>query len=50
LTSGEQYYGVGYQDTTRRVPRIDNIQQDLAWTPKIDMDTALRKLFEAYRH
>jgi nucleoside-diphosphate-sugar epimerase len=46
----EQYYGVGYQDTTRRVPRIDNIQQDLAWTPKIDMDTALRKLFEAYRH
>ena len=49
LTSGEQYYGVGYQDTTRRVPRIDNIQQDLAWTPKIDMDTALRKLFEAYR-
>ena len=49
LTSGEQYYGVGYQDTTRRVPRIDNIQQDLAWTPKIDMDTALRKLFDAYR-
>jgi nucleoside-diphosphate-sugar epimerase len=47
--AGEAYYGVGYQDTTRRVPRIDNIHHDLAWAPKIDMDTALRKLFEAYR-
>jgi nucleoside-diphosphate-sugar epimerase len=47
--TGEKYYGVGYQDTTRRVPCIKNINHDLAWAPKIDMNTALHKLFEAYR-
>lgn len=47
--TGEAYYGVGYQDTACRVPRIDNIYQDLAWNPQVDMHTALRKLFESYR-
>ena len=47
--AGENYYGVGYQDTSRRVPCIKNTQHDLAWTPQIDMNMALRQLFEAYR-
>ena len=32
-----------------RVPKITNTMRDLDWTPKADMDTALRKIFEAYR-
>ncbi len=47
-TSGE-YYGQGYQDVQNRVPRIDNTCADLGWTPTVDMPTALRHIFEAYR-
>ena len=48
-TSSGAYYGTGYQDVQNRVPKITNTMQDLDWTPKADMDTALRKIFEAYR-
>ncbi len=48
-TSSGAYYGTGYQDVQNRVPKITNTMRDLDWTPKADMDTALRKIFEAYR-
>ncbi|MDE2129381.1 MAG: bifunctional UDP-4-keto-pentose/UDP-xylose synthase [Betaproteobacteria bacterium] len=48
-TSSGAYYGSGYQDVQNRVPKITNTMRDLDWTPKADMDTALRKIFEAYR-
>ena len=48
-TSSGAYYGTGYQDVQNRVPKITNTMQDLGWAPKADMDTALRKIFEAYR-
>ncbi len=47
-TSGE-YYGAGYQDMQHRVPKIANTMRDLDWKPLIDMDQALRGVFDAYR-
>jgi len=46
--SGE-YYGKGYQDVQNRVPAIENTKKDLAWAPKVDMQGALRHIFDAYR-
>ncbi len=48
VTSGD-YYGKGYQDVQNRVPAIANTMQDLGWEPKVDMKTALERIFEAYR-
>jgi nucleoside-diphosphate-sugar epimerase len=48
-TSSGAYYGAGYQDVPNRVPKITNTMADLGWAPRTDMDTALRKIFEAYR-
>jgi nucleoside-diphosphate-sugar epimerase len=48
-TSSGAYYGAGYQDVSNRVPKITNTMRDLDWAPRTDMDTALRKIFEAYR-
>ncbi len=48
-TSSGAYYGAGYQDVQNRVPKITNTMRDLDWAPKADMQTALRKIFDAYR-
>jgi nucleoside-diphosphate-sugar epimerase len=48
VTSGE-YYGKGYQDVQNRVPAIGNTMKDLGWAPKVDMPTALKHIFDAYR-
>jgi nucleoside-diphosphate-sugar epimerase len=48
VTSGE-YYGKGYQDVQNRVPAIANTMKDLGWAPKVDMQTALKHIFDAYR-
>jgi nucleoside-diphosphate-sugar epimerase len=48
-TSAADYYGSGYQDVQSRVPKIDNTRADLDWTPKVGMDEALRRIFDAYR-
>jgi len=45
----EEYYGQGYQDVQNRVPAIANTREELGWTPQVDMATALRRIFEAYR-
>ena len=47
--SSNEYYGRGYQDVQNRVPAIANTMQDLAWEPRVDMATALRHIFDAYR-
>jgi nucleoside-diphosphate-sugar epimerase len=47
--SSAKYYGKGYQDVRNRVPRIDNTKKELGWAPKVDMPTALRHIFDAYR-
>jgi len=48
VSSGE-YYGQGYQDVQNRVPAIDNTMKDLGWAPQVDMKSALRHIFDAYR-
>jgi nucleoside-diphosphate-sugar epimerase len=48
-TSSGEYYGSGYQDIQHRVPKIDNTKQELDWAPVVNMDDALRAVFEAYR-
>ena len=47
-TSGE-YYGKGYQDVQNRVPKIENTQRDLDWTPTVNMADALKGIFDYYR-
>ena len=49
-TSSETYYGKGYQDVLNRVPKIENTRQDLQWEPVVDMKTALKEIFNAYRY
>ncbi|MDQ3027484.1 MAG: bifunctional UDP-4-keto-pentose/UDP-xylose synthase [Pseudomonadota bacterium] len=48
-TSASKYYGKGYQDVQNRVPKIDNTMKDLVWKPRVDMATALKHIFDAYR-
>jgi len=48
-TSAAKYYGKGYQDVQNRVPKIENTMKDLGWRPKVDMKTALKRIFDAYR-
>jgi nucleoside-diphosphate-sugar epimerase len=48
-TTATEYYGSGYQDVQNRVPKIDNTCRDLGWAPKVGMNDALRRIFDAYR-
>ncbi len=48
-TTATQYYGQGYQDVQQRVPKIATTRTELDWEPKVTMDAALRRIFEAYR-
>ena len=48
-TTAAEYYGKGYQDVQNRVPKIDNTMRDLDWAPKVAMDEALKRIFDAYR-
>ena len=48
-TTSAEYYGKGYQDTQHRVPKIANTMADLDWAPQVDMQTALKHIYEAYR-
>lgn len=47
--SADAYYGKGYQDVQNRVPKIDNTMAELGWSPKVNMATALERIFDAYR-
>jgi len=48
-TTAAQYYGSGYQDVKNRVPEIANSMKDLVWKPKVGMQEALKRIFDAYR-
>jgi nucleoside-diphosphate-sugar epimerase len=47
--SAAKYYGAGYQDVQSRVPWITNTNEELGWTPKIDMPVAVRRVLESYQ-
>jgi len=48
-TTAAEYYGSGYQDVQNRVPKITNTCADLDWKPKVGMEDALTRIFDAYR-
>jgi nucleoside-diphosphate-sugar epimerase len=48
-TTAAAYYGSGYQDVQNRVPKITNTCADLDWKPKVGMEDALTRIFDAYR-
>ncbi len=48
-TTAGDYYGKGYQDVQNRVPKITNTKRELGWRPRIKMQDALARIFEAYR-
>ena len=45
--SGDDYYGKGYQDITFRKPNIDKARGVLSWEPRVGLDEALRRTFQA---
>jgi nucleoside-diphosphate-sugar epimerase len=49
VTTADKYYGKGYQDVQNRVPKITNTMQDLGWRPRVNMEKALKNIFDAYR-
>ena len=48
--SALDYYGKGYADILARLPSIKNTTAELGWTPKTDMRTALKAIFDSYAH
>ena len=48
-TPAVDFYGRGYQDVRNRLPKIDATMAELQWRPKVDMSTALRRIFDSYR-
>jgi nucleoside-diphosphate-sugar epimerase len=48
-TSAHAYYGAGYQDVQKRVPKIISTCAELDWRPVTGMAAALRHIFDAYR-
>ncbi|KAF0635333.1 hypothetical protein FPSE5266_11221 [Fusarium pseudograminearum] len=43
--SSATFYGEGYQDVQHRVPKITNACEDLGWSPSVNMEDAIRRLF-----
>ena len=37
------YYGEGFEDTRRRVPSVDKAKRLLGFSPKVDLETGLKK-------
>ena len=48
-TPAVDFYGAGYQDVQNRRPSIKATTAELHWEPKVDMATALRRIFDSYR-
>jgi nucleoside-diphosphate-sugar epimerase len=44
----ESYYGSGYQDVSLRVPAITRAEKYLGWTPKVNLQTGLKKTLDFY--
>jgi nucleoside-diphosphate-sugar epimerase len=42
----QEMFGASYQDIQNRVPAIARIQQDLGWTPHVDLKTSLERIVD----
>ncbi len=45
--SGEDFYGVGYEDMDRVPPNVDKLKA-LGWAPKHDLDSIFREAIAFY--
>ncbi|NCO69288.1 MAG: bifunctional UDP-4-keto-pentose/UDP-xylose synthase [Acidobacteria bacterium] len=43
-----QFYGTGYQDILTRKPSIEKATRMLGWSPRVQLDEALAKTFDAF--
>ena len=48
VVSEKEYYGKGYQDIQFRFPSIRKAKKILGWTPKVDLDTSLKKTLDYF--
>ena len=46
----DDYYGKGYQDVKSRVPWINNLKEELGWSPKINLKEGIREIFKYYKN
>lgn len=46
VKSSSEFYGSGYQDVSNRIPSINNIGNDLGWTPKYSFDDSLQNILD----
>lgn len=46
--SASEFYGIGYQDSDRRLPDIRKAQQILEWTPQVNLQDTLRQTMHWY--
>ena len=46
--SGEEFYGQGYADISRRVPCIKKASNLLGWTPKTNLDQLLKQSMQPW--
>jgi UDP-apiose/xylose synthase len=45
--SGEEFYGVGYEDTDRVIPDISKLEK-LGWSPHYDLESTFRETMKSY--
>jgi nucleoside-diphosphate-sugar epimerase len=43
-----QKFGMHYLEASAKSPRIDKVKTDTGWTPAIDLDTALTRVYDYY--
>lgn len=47
VKSSGEFYGAGYEDVSNRVPSINNIGNDLGWTPQFSFDQSLENILKS---
>lgn len=47
-TTGEKFYGDGYQDMSSRTPDIKNTISELNWNPDVDMQESIQTIINFY--
>jgi nucleoside-diphosphate-sugar epimerase len=45
--SGEEFYGVGYEDTNRVIPDVSRLRE-LGWEPQYDLESTFRETMRSY--
>jgi UDP-apiose/xylose synthase len=48
MVSGEVFYGEGYEDCDRRMPKIERARDRLGWQPTTSLEETLRETVEYY--